>query len=99
MRGKSVKLWSDTLRAASVFDGEGRGAPLLLALLLILLPLFGPRALAQNRRKHAPIQTQSEKKEAADELAKTREEFLRSTKEYKESLAQLIALYEKEVRR
>jgi hypothetical protein len=57
------------------------------------------RAFAQHGKKQPARQTQSEQVETADQLAKSRKEFLRLTEEYKKSLEQLITLYEKEAKK
>lgn len=59
-----------------------------LLIILTVLLLFGPVAIAQN----TPAKGGSN-----DKLKKSRDEFVRATNEYKESLKQLIALYEKDV--
>jgi hypothetical protein len=71
-------------------------ASLLLALTISVIETD---TLAQSRKKQPARPPQSEPVETADQLAKSRAEFLRLTKEYKESLEQLISLYEKEVKR
>ncbi|HYJ48032.1 MAG TPA: TolC family protein, partial [Pyrinomonadaceae bacterium] len=43
--------------------------------------------------------SENKRDEPADKLARSKEEFIRLTKEYKNSLEQLIALYEKDVQR
>lgn len=59
----------------------------------------GLLTFAQSRKKPPARQTESEQAETTDQLNKSRAEFLRLTKEYKNSLEQLIALYEKEVKK
>jgi hypothetical protein len=70
-----------------------------LCLLTLMLSAAELRPLAQSRKKPPARQPQSEQGEPADQLATSRAEFLRLTKEYKNSLEQLIALYEKEVKK
>ena len=72
------------------------GGASLLALVLFVTEI---QTFAQSRKKQSARPPQSEPVETADQLAKSRAEFLRLTKEYKESLEQLIALYEKEVKK
>jgi hypothetical protein len=57
------------------------------------------RTFAQRRKKQTARQTQSKQVETADQLTKSRKEFLRLTEEYKKSLEQLITLYEKEAQK
>lgn len=73
---------------------RARAIPSVLLLLLLSSTQIG--VLAQSRKKQAARHTQSKQAEASDELAKTRAEFSRLTEEYKKSLQQLIAIYEKE---
>ncbi|MDT5123732.1 MAG: hypothetical protein QOC96_3214 [Acidobacteriota bacterium] len=71
----------------------------LVNLIIMLALIFTTTEVcirAQSRKKQTVHQTQSKQTEAADELAKTRAEFSRLTEEYKKSLQQLIAIYEKE---
>jgi hypothetical protein len=63
--------------------------------LLFMLPATEPSLHAQGKKKQTLRQSQSAK--AADQYATSRDEFIKLTKEYKESLAQLLALYEKDV--
>src|SRR2546421_9155757 len=77
---------------------ESRSLTLLIlsSLLAFVFASTEIRVLAQSRKKQTIRQTQSRQVEADDELAKTRAEFSRLTEEYKKSLQQLIAIYEKE---
>ncbi|MBD0371374.1 MAG: TolC family protein [Pyrinomonadaceae bacterium] len=72
----------------------------LFALLLLSTLSVSQTITAQNRRK-PKAQPSSQKKTtpAKDELSKSREEFVRLTGEYKESLTVLVTLYEKDVKR
>src|SRR5437868_11257944 len=98
MKGASIKERLISLRRASaVLHGENRRAWLLLALFLFIFPANESHLLAQKRKKQSPTAQSQNKKDEANELAKSREEFMRLTKEYKNSLEQLIALYEKDV--
>jgi hypothetical protein len=73
-------------------------ASLLPAIFLsLMLMAAGPSLHAQGKKKQPARQSQSAK--AADQYAKSRDEFIKLTKEYKESLAQLLALYEKDALR
>jgi hypothetical protein len=72
-----------------------------LSALLLASPLLTPRpSVAQNKRKQAatPAQSQNKKATPKNELAESRDEFVRLTGEYKKSLEQLITLYEKELK-
>jgi hypothetical protein len=71
----------------------------MAGLLALMLSTTGIRALAQSRKRPPAHPPESEQVESADQLAKSRAEFLRLTKEYKDSLEQLITLYEKEVKK
>jgi hypothetical protein len=66
--------------------------------LVFLLTATELRTFAQRGKRPPARQTQSEQVETADQLAKSRKEFLRLTEEYKKSLEQLITLYEREVK-
>ena len=72
-----------------------RALPALL--LLSQLLAFPASLIAQNRRKPSTQQpkSQSKKETPKDELAKSRDEFVRLTGEYKKSLEQLIVIYER----
>ena len=96
MKGASIKERLTSLRRSSVLNGQKRRAWFLLALFLFLLMVSEPHLLAQNRKKGAVARSQNKKDEAAEQLAKTREEFKRATDEYKKSLEELIAFYEKD---
>lgn len=98
MKGNSTKERSEFLRAAALFDGAGWSVQILFSILLLLFSFTQSDLLAQNKRRRAqPVE--NKKVEADTNLAKSREEFMRATKEYKNSLEQLIALYEKDVTR
>lgn len=100
MTGKLIKPARRSL--LSPLYGAGRSRSLFfLAALLLLLPLFAvPRSVAQNKRRQPSPATQSKnsKATAKDEAAKNREEFVRLTGEYKKSLEQLLAIYERNVK-
>ena len=63
------------------------GLPLLVGVAL----LFGVNAEAQTRKR--------KETRPANELAQLREEFIKATKDYKTSLAKLLAIYERNVTR
>ena len=85
------------LRPVSFCNEACRRVPVnLIILLALIFTTTEVCILAQSRKKQTVHQTQSKQTEAADELAKTRAEFSRLTEEYKKSLQQLIAIYEKE---
>jgi hypothetical protein len=90
-----------TLRSLSLRNEACCRARVLLCfcLLALMLSVTVLRTFAQSRKKVPARQTQGEQAESADQLAKSRAEFLRLTREYKNSLEQLIALYEKEVKK
>jgi hypothetical protein len=72
-----------------------------LLMLISLSPLLAPSssAFAQTKRaRTAPSQAQNKKNQPQDELSKSRDEFVRLTGEYKKSLEQLVAIYEKNVK-
>lgn len=94
MKDSFIKERSGLLRA-SLFGSEGRSVRVLLLALLFIFSFAQSNLLAQNRRQRA--QSVEKKAEADTNLAKSREEFVRATKEYKKSLEQLNALYEKSV--
>jgi hypothetical protein len=78
-----------------------RWTRVLLSLLLLSQHLALPSSLfAQNRRKPSTQRpaAQNKKETPKDELAKSRDEFVRLTGEYKKSLEQLIAIYERNVK-
>jgi hypothetical protein len=74
--------------------------PAATALVIALSSGAGLEARQRSRAKAkaAPAKEKTTK-EPQDELARLREELVRSTKEYKTSLEQLLALYEKEVKK
>lgn len=100
MTGSPVK--HSRLYLLSHFCGESLPRILFSSSLLLLLvfTFFPSPLIAQSKRRQpAPAkQAQNKKAQPADELAKLREEFVRLTSESKKSLAQLITLYEKDVR-
>src|ERR1041384_6150320 len=71
-------------------------------LLIFSLPFAGADAFAQKRKTAAPAATKEKKKNAqttaAEQLAATRDEFVKKTNEYKKSLAELLTFYEKDVK-
>lgn len=71
-------------------------------LLIFSLPFAGADAFAQKRKPAAPAATKEKKKNAqttaAEQLAATRDEFVKKTNEYKKSLAELLTFYEKDVK-
>jgi hypothetical protein len=78
---------------------RGLASVIAASLLALMLPATELLTFAQRRKKQPAPQTQSEQVETADQLAKSRKEFLRLTDEYKKSLEQLISLYEKDVKK
>jgi hypothetical protein len=73
-----------------------------LLLLLFVFQLAGAEVLAQKRKSPAPApakeKKQSEQPTAAEQLTATRDEFVKKTNEYKQSLAELLTFYEKDVK-
>ncbi|MDQ3819018.1 MAG: TolC family protein [Acidobacteriota bacterium] len=98
MKSNPTKERLDFVRAPFHFGGAGRLVPVLFSILLLIFSYAQSGILAQNKKRGAKP-AGSKKAEADNNLAKTREEFVRATKEYKNSLEQLIALYEKDVKR
>jgi hypothetical protein len=88
------------LRSLSLYN-EARFLARVIAACLLALTLTATetRLFAQRGKRQPAPQTKSEQVETADQLAKSRKEFLRLTEEYKKSLGQLITLYEKEVKK
>jgi hypothetical protein len=88
------------LRSLSLSNEARTLARLIVLSLLMFIPTAtGLSTFAQRGKRQPARQIQSEQVETADQLAKSRDEFLRLTKEYKKSLEQLITLYEKEVKK
>ncbi|MGB9179943.1 MAG: TolC family protein [Pyrinomonadaceae bacterium] len=83
----------------SLFTGARRhSARAVVTLSLSLLfPATEFQLFAQSRKKPPAAQTKSAQAKPSDELARSRDEFVKATKEYKKSLEQLIAIYEKNV--
>ncbi|PYS51216.1 MAG: hypothetical protein DMF68_04930 [Acidobacteria bacterium] len=97
MKDISTKERSDFLRASFHFGVAGLSVRILFSILLLIFSFTQSHVLAQNKKRNVkPVE--SKKVEADADLAKSREEFVRATKEYKKSLEQLIALYEKSAR-
>lgn len=69
----------------------------MLAALLLLSPQLA--ATAQNRRKAQPRTAQDKRSPEKDEAAKSRDEFVRLTEEYKKSLQELLTFYERDLKR
>ena len=69
----------------------------------IALALSSGAAVEARQRSRAKVKPapskEASKKEPQSELARLRDELVRATKDYKSSLEQLLALYEKDVRR
>jgi hypothetical protein len=65
------------------------------ALLVVTLLLGCLPSVAQ--KKKSTTKAKSEQAKPIDELAKLREEFIRTTKEYKDSLGKLLDIYQKNV--
>jgi hypothetical protein len=71
-----------------------------VALVIALTNGAGVQARQKSRAKAKPAKAvEKTTKEPQSELARLREELVQSTKEYKASLEQLVALYEKEVKK
>ncbi|HKC65371.1 MAG TPA: TolC family protein, partial [Pyrinomonadaceae bacterium] len=98
MKDISTKERSGFVRASLHFGGTGYRVQILLLIVLLIFPFTQSQILAQNKKRNAKA-VENKKAEADTNLAKSREEFVRATKEYKNSLGQLIALYEKDVSR
>ena len=96
MKSKLVKEQSGFLCSPSLFGGAGWCAQILLSILLLIFSFMQSDLLAQNKKRNVQS-VESKRAEADTNLAKSREAFMRATKEYKNSLEQLIALYEKDV--
>lgn len=73
----------------------------LSTLLLLISPLFESSIVAQSKRRRPSqrSETQNKKVPERNELATSRDEFVRLTGEYKKSLEQLVTFYEKDVSR
>jgi hypothetical protein len=80
------------------FNGPVPKRP-VIALALLLLLTGGWSTRAQSKRKGPVRQPQSEQSRSADQLARTREEFIKAAKEYKTSLEKLLVLYEGNARK
>lgn len=92
------KLLSKLLPSSTLVDAARSPARIALMLLLSLaFPLAEVQLLAQSKKKQTAAQVKSEQKKIDDELARSRDEFVKATKEYKKSLEQLIVIYEKNV--
>ncbi len=100
-----------TQRTRRIHRGH-RGLPCVLCVLSVssvlifaALPLsYGQTkkrtpARATQTRQPTEKQQAEERAQAKEELKRTREEFIRLTKEYRKSLEELLALYEKDVTR
>jgi hypothetical protein len=84
---------------SSILGVRGRALPFLCALLLFVPLSASPLAGQTRRGQKAKTSSEQTKKAApADELAKSRDEFVRLTDEYKKSLKQLLDIYERNVR-
>lgn len=92
--------------------GARRGAPVICALVLaLMLPAVAPCARAQSKKRQPTRTAQSKSKQADDkaladeraqakeQLVKTREEFIRLTKELKKQLEQSLVFDEKNVKK
>lgn len=86
----------------SHFSSEGfRLIRFSVPVLLLLIFAFPQSRLVAQSKRRRPVpakQAQNRAAQAAGELAKSREEFVRLTGEYKKSLEELITIYEKDVR-
>jgi hypothetical protein len=80
------------------FNGPASNREVVWLLLLLLLT-GGWSARAQSKKREAIRRPQTEQAGAADQLARTREEFIRAAKEYKASLEKLLVLYEGNARK
>jgi hypothetical protein len=74
-------------------------SPSLVLLLIFAFPQSHMVAQSKRQRPVSAKQAQIKEAQAADELKKLREEFVRLTDESKKSLAQLITSFEKDVSR
>lgn len=101
MTGRFIKGSRPSLFSSTYGEGFRHILRCLLLLLLLIATATASHVLAQSKRKPAATQqSQTQRGKApADEMAKSRDEFVRLTGEYKKSLEQLITLYEKEVSR
>jgi hypothetical protein len=96
-----------TARHVSTACGSGRVSaalstrPLPQAVLTLLLLLLGVSlpALAQSKKSRARDTARSERAAPVDQLARSREEFIRATKEYRTSLETLLAFKERDARK
>ncbi|HEV7859428.1 MAG TPA: TolC family protein [Pyrinomonadaceae bacterium] len=70
-----------------------------MGLLCLVLLTGGWPARAQSKKSGPTRQPQTEQSRAADQLARTREEFIKAAKDYKASLEKLLILYEGNARR
>ena len=90
----------NSLQSLFLFAATRRSSSARLALLLFLLLMFPAaesKLFAQSKKKQPVAQAKSAQAKPSDELARSRDEFVKATKEYKKSLEQLIAIYEKNV--
>jgi hypothetical protein len=71
----------------------------VIALVCLLLLTGGWGARAQRKRTGPVRPAQTEQARVAEQLARTREEFVKAAKEYKASLEKLLVLYEGNARR
>jgi hypothetical protein len=65
-----------------------------IALMCLLLLTLSQPARAQKKRTGPTRQPQTEQAKAAEQLNRTREDFIKASKEYKASLEKLLVLYE-----
>ena len=106
-----MKLWAQSQFAGEEFVyTEARGAALIVAravsavtlsFVLFLIPVTAPCTAAQKRQPAAKPKPKIDTTEVASarELARLQQEFIKATREYKASLDQLRASYEKDVRK
>lgn len=71
----------------------------VVGLLCLLLSMGCWPTRAQSKKRGPTRQPETEQSRATDQLARTREEFVRAAKEYKASLEKLLVLYEGNARR
>lgn len=70
-----------------------------IVLLSVTLLAVSASVPAQNKRSRRIQQSQNERAKAADQLAKSRDDLIKATKDYKASLEQLITIYEGNVQK
>ena len=84
------------IKRESVAQGEIRG---VVFAVIVLLSLSVPGAAQRKKPKTPAAQPKPAPQETQDDLAKLRDEYVKTTKEYKASLERLLKLYEDSVKR